>query len=463
MPELPEVETIRRILVPIVKGKTIDKIEVFYPKAILSGSRAFASSLVHEQFLDVTRKGKYLLFHLTHDKVVISHLRMEGKYYESSATEQPHRHDILRYDFTDGSALRLNDVRKFGILILSGEATFQKIPCLAKLGEEPWDLSAKDLYSRLHKRKRLCIKEALLDQHILSGIGNIYDDEILFAAKINPKKLSGSLTLKECETLLSEADRILKEAVERGGSTIRSYHPKEGISGTMQNRLLAYGKGNTPCPRCGFPLRKIKIGGRGTVYCPNCQKLPGKPLIIGVTGPIASGKSAVCRYLAERGYDIIDADQIVSELYHEKSVLSFLGRLFGASAIADGHFNRAVALALLQDDPKKKKALEQHIHPLVFKRIRSLIAASKSERIALDVPLLFNSPLEESCDLIISVFADAKIQAARLRARGKDPEESLRLNENWPRGKAKKTSGLVLDGSGSLESLEAQLKRCAYL
>src|SRR5574344_58666 len=293
MPELPEVETIKTILNGIVRNKTIQDIHVYRAKNILSGASLFVRSLKGETFLSASRRGKYLLFHLTHEKVVTSHLRMEGKYYEGKVGETPDKFDLVVYDFSDGRSLRCNDVRKFGVLQLTTEEkAFNEEP-LSHLGPEPWDLTPEKLYAGLQKRKNTTIKEALLAPSLIAGLGNIYDDETLFAAQVNPKRLAGSISLAEASALLLEARRILKTAIAHGGSTIRSYHPSEGVDGLMQNELLAYGQENEPCSRCGFPLRKIFIGGRGTVDCPHCQPYFGHPLVVAVSGPIASGKSTV--------------------------------------------------------------------------------------------------------------------------------------------------------------------------
>lgn len=462
MPELPEVETIRRILEPALQGKTIKEIRVFRAASVLSGASEFQSSLRGETFLSVSRKGKFLLFHLTNGKVVISHLRMEGKYYEGHTGEPVDKHDVLIYDFVDGSDLRFNDVRKFGILILSSEERYLKEPPLSILGKEPWDLSVEELFAGLQKKRIEPIKEALLDQTLISGLGNIYDDEVLYAAKINPKLPASQVTLKQSERILLESRRILSEAILMGGSTIRSYHPKEGVDGQMQTKLLAYGQGNQPCSRCGFPLRKISIGGRGTVYCPRCQPLPGRPLIVGVTGPIASGKSSVASYLEKKGYERIDADLIVKELYEKGTLNEAIGKAFGSEAIRDGKPNREV-LACLAEEPAKRRLLEKIVHPAVYEEIRKRLAVTEKARVVLDIPLLIGGSLEEECDLIITVLADEKTQAGRLLLRGKDPHAALLLNKGWPRGAAKKKAGLVIDGNGSLTDLKKQLDQATYL
>jgi formamidopyrimidine-DNA glycosylase len=463
MPELPEVETVRRILVPIVQGKKIAAIKVIRPKNILSGAEAFKSSLVGETFLDVGRKGKYLIFFLSHDKVVISHLRMEGKYYEGKVGDTPDKFDLLIYEFSDGSTLRYNDVRKFGVIQLTDKAHYLLEEPLAKLGKEPWDLTPEEFYRGLQNKHSQPIKEALLDQTLIAGLGNIYDDEVLFASRLSPLLPSQDVSLAQATTLLTEARRILKEAIAAGGSTIRSYHPEQGVDGLMQNHLLAYGKGNTPCPRCGFPLRRITIGGRGTVYCPKCQANPLHPLIVGVTGPIASGKSSVTRYLLERGYEKIDADEVVASLYQKVGVQHHLQKLFGNDVIKDGQINRPYLLKLFADNAKAKARLEHYLYPQVYRQIQRQIAASKARKIVLDVPLLLHSPLEEMCDLIIYIHAEEKTQIARLVERGKDPKASLALNAHYPRGLAKKTAGIILDGNHSLAYLEKELSQYSYL
>lgn len=463
MPELPEVETITRILNLIIKGKKIADIRILREKNILTDPQEFVSSLTGERFLSVTRKGKYLLFHLTHGKVIVSHLRMEGKYDEAKAACAPMKHDVLIYDFTDGSALRYNDVRKFGVLLLKNEKDVLTTPPLSKLGLEPWDLTAEKLHQGLQRKKKEPIKEALLDQALVAGLGNIYADEVLFAARINPKTPARDLTLKDCKTILAEARRILELAIANGGSTIRSYHPEDGVSGAMQNHLLAYGHGNHPCSRCGFPLRKIAIGGRGTVYCPLCQPLKNHPFVVGVTGPIASGKSAVASYLSKKGYEVIDADKIVASLYEKKDIQKALAALFGKKALKEGKVDRAYLLARVASSAKDKKTLESFVHPLVYAAIKEKLKTTRSKRVVMDVPLLLKSPLEPECDLIIAIVAQPQIQKERLSFRGVDPLKSLALNKGWPRGAAKKVAGIVLDGSGDLKSLEKQLDAYKFL
>ena len=459
MPELPEVETVVRILNGFVPNKTIKDIRIFHEKSVLTPAHVFKSELIGETFLPCTRIGKFIIFHLTSDKVVISHLRMEGKYFEGEAGQKPEKHDTLIYDFTDGTSLRFNDVRKFGIVELKSENDYKTTLPLSKLGKEPWDLEAKELREHF-KHISGPVKNALLDQTIILGLGNIYADEVLFASKINPKTPAKTLSIEECDNLIKESIRILREAIKQGGSTIRSYHPKEGMSGNMQNELHAYGHEGMKCDRCGMIMRKIALGGRGTTYCPSCQPLKGMPLIVGVTGPIGSGKSSVSAYLSGKGFKVLDADKIVHALYKEDSVKEGLSKMFGKTIIKDGEIDSKSLLSCVLD-PKKKKQLEEYVHPLVYKKMNEEIASGKYKKVVVDVPLLIGGPMEKECDVIIYVEANKDIRMERLIKRNVDPKKFLELNDSFPKRKAKKAASIILDGSGSLDDLYKQLDHLA--
>ena len=455
MPELPEVETVVRILNGFVPKKTIKDIRIFHEKSVLTPASAFKAALIGETFLPCTRIGKFIIFHLTNEKVVISHLRMEGKYFEGEAGQKPEKHDTLIYDFTDGTSLRFNDVRKFGIVELKSESDYKTTLPISKLGKEPWDLEAKDL-NEAFKRISGPVKNALLDQTIILGLGNIYADEVLFASKINPKTPAKTLSIEECSRILEESRRILSEAIKQGGSTIRSYHPKEGMSGNMQNELHAYGHEGMKCDRCGMIMRKITLGGRGTTYCPKCQPLKGKPFIVGVTGPIGSGKSSVSAYLKDKGFKVLSADDIVHSLYKEDEVKDHLRKKFGEKLFKDGEINKSELLSLLTS-PKSKKALEEYIHSKVYERMYSEIDSGKYKKVVVDVPLLIGGPLEKDSDLIVLITASKEVREQRLIKRNVDPKKYLDLNDSFPLRKAKKAASITLDGSGSLKDLYKQL------
>lgn len=464
MPELPEVETVKAVLAPFVENKRIVHVQLVRAKNIDGDPEQFVLLLTGETILHLGRKGKYLLFFLSHDRVMISHLRMEGKYFTARVGDPLTKFDLVAFDFSDGTSLRYNDVRKFGRLKLTTLDRYLVEPPLSLLGKEPFDLSPEELYSGLQKKKRTTIKEALLDQHLILGLGNIYDDEVLFAAKLSPFLPAQELQLADCEKIIDESRRILKEAIALGGSTIRSYHPEKGVDGAMQNELLAYGRDGKPCSRCSFPLKRSLIGGRGTVFCPRCQHLVGTPYLVGVTGPIASGKSSVSRYLEEKkGYVRIDADAIVAELYLRPAILKQIQRRFGLALVKDGTLDRAALLTLVSADPKKQKALEKMLHPLVYREIEKRLRCLAERKVVMDIPLLLQSPFMERCDLILYIEAKEPTQIARLVERGKDPAKSLALNASYPRSAAKKAAGVILDGNGSEAELDKTLARLSYL
>lgn len=275
MPELPEVETVRGTLEVLAVGKKISQVSVFWPKMIKKPSEVeqFNDALRGQTISEIGRRGKFLIFY-TDDYALVSHLRMEGKYGLFSADEPVEKHTHVIFHFTDGKELRYKDVRKFGTMHLYAKGTEFDSQPLADLGPEPFsgDFSVEWLSEKL-KRTNRKIKPALLDQKILVGLGNIYVDEALFRAKIHPERIANSLSREEEAVLYREIVSTLSEAVEKGGSTIRSYVNSQGQIGMFQLQLLVYGRKNEPCKVCGTPLEKTVVGGRGTHFCPTCQKL----------------------------------------------------------------------------------------------------------------------------------------------------------------------------------------------
>jgi len=268
MPELPEVETVKETLKKQVLNKTIKDVIVNYDKMIENKSKEEFINLVKNQtIIDIKRRGKWLLFELN-DYYLLSHLRMEGKYYIKNKDDEVTRHQHVIFKFDDFE-LRYNDTRKFGRMYLfTKEEVYNRKP-LNELGKEPWDLDVNYLKEKL-KTKKLPIKTVLLDQSIIAGIGNIYDDEILFLSKLNPYKKANELKDKDIENIITYTKITLEKAIKLGGSTIKSYTYSEGVHGRFQNELLVHTKLN--CPECGSVLAKEKIGGRTTYYCTNCQK-----------------------------------------------------------------------------------------------------------------------------------------------------------------------------------------------
>ncbi|MEH7376113.1 MULTISPECIES: DNA-formamidopyrimidine glycosylase [Bacillaceae] len=275
MPELPEVETVRKTLKKLVVNKTIKDISVFWPKIIKSPLEVeqFVDALVGETIVDVGRRGKFLIIYTDHFALV-SHLRMEGKYGLYPKEEPFDKHTHVLFHFTDGTELRYRDVRKFGTMHLYKKGDEFLTEPLIGLGPEPFseEFTVEYLTKKVEKTNRK-IKTALLDQKLFVGLGNIYVDEALFRAGIHPERIANTLNKNELAVLHREIVATLSEAVKKGGSTIRSYVNSQGEIGMFQLELYAYGRKGEECKRCGTPLEKTTVGGRGTHYCPQCQKI----------------------------------------------------------------------------------------------------------------------------------------------------------------------------------------------
>jgi formamidopyrimidine-DNA glycosylase len=270
MPELPEVETVRRTLLLKIKDKKIIDINVLYPTIIKTDITYFMTHIIGQTIRDINRKGKYLIFILDHN-VMVMHLRMEGKFYIKNNDEDIDKHEHILFTLDDMSQLRYHDVRKFGTLHVLSKENYLNLYPINALGNEPKDKDKKEFYNQIHHSNRP-IKGVMLDQHIISGLGNIYVDETLFLAKIHPSRLASKITKKQASDLIAAATKVLEKAVELGGSTIRSYTSSLGVHGRFQNELNVHTKQGEPCPVCNQEIIKIRVAGRGSYVCPNCQK-----------------------------------------------------------------------------------------------------------------------------------------------------------------------------------------------
>lgn len=274
MPELPEVETVRKGLERLVVGKTIEQVTIFWPRIIEQPDvEVFEKKLIGQKIKKMERRGKFLIFKLTNYDL-ISHLRMEGKYETHLPTDEKDKHTHVIFSFTDGTELRYLDVRKFGRMVLVDQDQAANYKGILLLGPEPIPTDFKLLeFRKSLKKHKKAIKPLLLDQRLVTGLGNIYVDEALWGAKIHPEQLANSLNTKETERLYEAIIDVLARAVEAGGTTIRTYLNALGEAGKFQVSLNVYGQKDKPCPRCGTPIKKIKVAQRGTHFCPKCQKL----------------------------------------------------------------------------------------------------------------------------------------------------------------------------------------------
>jgi formamidopyrimidine-DNA glycosylase len=275
MPELPEVETVKRTLNRLVAGKTIEDVEVRLPRIVRHPEpEEFRRRLIGATIAGVERQGKFLKI-LCPPWTLVSHLRMEGKYRLVQSEEPLEKHTHVIFKFTDGTELRYRDVRQFGTMDLFRAGEEEKSPPLASLGPEPLsDDFTLEWFRETLARRKTKIKALLLNQEYLAGLGNIYVDESLFAAGIHPERPASSLTADEADKLHAAIRRVLAEAVEAGGSSVRSYLNGEGEMGYFQLKIQVYGRKGEPCNRCGHPIRRLVVAGRGTHICEHCQPFP---------------------------------------------------------------------------------------------------------------------------------------------------------------------------------------------
>lgn len=272
MPEIAEVRTVARTLNKKIIGRKIIGIETPYDKIIEGNVDDFKKSIVDRYITNVDNYGKWIFITIG-DLTIMSHLRMEGKYYIKPTDEEWNKHEHIIMHMDDNTDLRYHDVRKFGKMILVNTDEIYKQPEISKLGIEPdsVSLTKEYIYHSIHNSK-LPIKTLLLDQTIINGLGNIYADEVLFRSKINPLKLGSKVTLDECERIKTSAKEVITKATELGGSTIRSYTSSLGVTGHFQDELRVHTRAGEACFECSSIIEKTRVGGRGTYYCPKCQK-----------------------------------------------------------------------------------------------------------------------------------------------------------------------------------------------
>lgn len=271
MPELPEVETIRRSLEPLLTGRTVIGITAHLPKMINVTVPELVGAVTGRTIDQVKRRGKYLVLDLSNHQVLAFHLRMTGQLTVEPETNEARKATYFIVKLDNRTELRFNDTRKFGKVILYPD---DNPPMgLRKLGPEPLspDFTPGLLRKRFAKRE-LAVKKALLNQEIVAGIGNIYADEALFLAGIHPARPVKSLSDSEINKLTQAIRQVLQEGIEHRGTTKRDYLDGQGHPGSHQDYLRVYGRKGMPCLNCGTPIAKMNFGGRGTHFCPMCQE-----------------------------------------------------------------------------------------------------------------------------------------------------------------------------------------------
>ncbi len=274
MPELPEVECVVRGLRPGIRGKTIRRVTVTLAKIVGGLPRDFEEILKGSRFEGVRRRGKLIIMDLSTGYSLLVHLRMSGQLLYLPDHEPLLKHTHLIFHLAgDGHQLRYRDQRQFGTIRLVKTDRLHSDPQMAKLGPEPLEISAEG-FSALIGSFRRQIKPLLLDQRVLAGLGNIYADETLYRARIHPLRRAGDLTKGRLKALHGTIQDVLQEAIDRSGSTVDNFRGADGQPGDFQRFLRVYGRQGKSCLRCGNPIVKIRVGGRGTHVCPRCQRKP---------------------------------------------------------------------------------------------------------------------------------------------------------------------------------------------
>jgi formamidopyrimidine-DNA glycosylase len=274
MPEMPEVETIRRTLSGKVEGRKIARVDIGLSRLIKWPTAAeFQAMITEREIVRLDRRGKYLLFYLDNQLVLIIHLRMTGRiYYVTPDTAfDKFTHIVFRFD--NGDALVYADTRTLGTLYLMPQNELWRIAGLATMGPEPLsDEFTQEYFADMLSKRQATIKSILLNQKLIGGLGNIYVDEALAIAGIDPERRANSINKTEVKYLFQAVNQVIADGIAHGGTTFRDYRDGRGQSGSHQHHLQVYGRANQPCQRCGAIIARKEVAGRGTHYCPNCQK-----------------------------------------------------------------------------------------------------------------------------------------------------------------------------------------------
>ena len=289
MPELPEVETVRRGLLKLIIGKIITGASSDTPKSFPNTKSDVKNFLVGASIIDVRRRAKVLMIDLSTEYSLVIHLKMTGQLVfvgkdtrfgaghpnDSLVNALPDKSTRVTIGFADGSQLFFNDQRKFGWVMLLPTLEILNLAFMQKVGPEPLeaDFTAEQFADRFKRRAKTSIKAAILDQSVVAGVGNIYADEALWGAKINPQRLVATITPAEFEALYTDLREVMNLSIKKGGSSNHTYVNAEGKRGSYMDFARVFRREGLPCPRCGTTIEKLRVAGRGTHICPYCQVL----------------------------------------------------------------------------------------------------------------------------------------------------------------------------------------------
>lgn len=462
MPELPEVETVVRTLERQIGSKKIKEVKVCWDNIIANvRPEVFASALINQRLEKYDRRGKFLIFTLT-DYILVSHLRMEGKFFihPLNTAKDKHTHVIFRMEDLE---LHYNDVRKFGRFYLYRKQ--DSLTCLDNLGYEPFDETlAGPVLRKLTLKDKMVIKTKLLDQSLIAGIGNIYANEICFRCGLDPLRKSCYISVSKWDEVIEATREVLKQAIEQGGTTIRSYTSSLGVTGLFQQSLMVHAREKESCYCCGSEIIKIRVNGRGTYYCPVCQRR--KPLVVAVTGCIGSGKSEVSSYLKERGYLTISSDEINADLLKQPQTIADLAAILGCQK---EDIDKKYLSEVIFSQSAAKEKVESYLHQRIYQEIASWIKENEAEKLLfVEVPLLYEVGWDRYFDYNVNVDSRPELIYQRLLENRKMKKEEVdrRLRNQLSLAEKAKRADYNLDNRSTLEklhdSIETLIRRLEY-
>lgn len=456
MPELPEVETVKKTLEKEILGAILLKPTIYYSPLIKTDLAEYQKEIVGTQIIALSRRGKFLMIHLNNNHQLLFHLRMEGKLFVVDQDEHSTKHLSLFIPFKNShKGLAFYDTRKFGVSYYLKEGAPSPID---KLGPEPFDIEDSVYLKEKYNHFKKPIKELLLDQTIMSGLGNIYADEVLFASQISPFKKGENITSVEADKILTESKRILNLAILNQGSTVKSYKAAENVHGNFQNFLQVYSREGKICQHCHkFKIQKTKLNGRGTSFCPKCQHTG---ISIGITGKIATGKSLVTSYFREFGYVTFSADEEVKNLYKSETFLSILKTKF--PQLFTPELNKNILSSLLLEDKTFRIRYQNFLYPIIKEKAREFLIKNDGLNKALEIPLLFESKIDKEMTFLLGT--ESSYQKEHLKERGeKNIEEKLLFNDLNSYDKYRHRLDFIIKTDFDKEKLYQEVKKIVTL
>ena len=452
MPELPEVETVKRELSKSLIGQKFLAPIIINLKCVQTDKNEYIKGISNSEVSSLSREGKFLIIHLNNNHKILFHLRMEGKLFFEEKNQVSKKHLSLYIPTEGGNILSFYDTRKFGVTYFLREE--EKGP-LSSLGLEPSQIkSSKYLVEKISKSNK-CIKQLLLDQRIIAGLGNIYADEVLFASGISPFKKGCEISNEEVESIIKEAKRIILEAIKNNGSTIRTYQASNKIHGNFQSFLKVYGKEGEVCRKCKkAKIERKKINSRSTYYCPICQK---EGVSVAITGNIASGKTTVSKIFEENGFVIFNADKEVSNLYNDINEINEIKKRF-KDIVKDKEIDKKEVVKRLLKDSIFKKKYEAYIFAKIKERINEFFIENNGKKKLLEIPLLFNSKMENLCSVNIGVESELRNEFLTER---KDQfiKEKILLDQNNKYKENKNKLDYIILNNSTIENLKKQTQK----